>query len=32
MAAVTLYSDFGTQEEKNLSLLPLFPHLFAMKF
>ena len=32
MAAVTLYSDFGTQEEKNRSLLPLFPHLFAMKF
>ena len=30
MAAVTVYSDFGAQEN-SLSLLPLFPHLFAMK-
>ena len=29
MAAVTVHSDFGAQE--NLSLVPLFPHLFAMK-
>ena len=29
MAAVTIHSDFGAQE--NLSLVPLFPHLFAMK-
>ena len=28
--AVTIYSDFGTQENK-VSLFPLFPHLFAMK-
>ena len=32
MAAVTIHSDFGAQEEKNLSLLPLFPLLFAMKW
>ena len=25
MAAVTIHSDFGAQEEKYLSLLPLFP-------
>ena len=31
MAAVTIYSDFGAQENKNLSLSPLFLHLFAMK-
>ena len=30
MAAVTVCSDFGAQE--NLSLFPLFPHLFAMKW
>ena len=29
-AAVTIYTDFGAQED-NLSLFPLFPHLFAMK-
>ena len=28
MAAVTVFSDLGIQE--NLSLLPLFPLLFAM--
>ena len=31
MAAVTICSDFGAQENKSLSLSPLFPHLFAMK-
>ena len=31
MAAVTLCSDFGAQENK-VSLFPLFPHLFAMKW
>ena len=31
MAAVTIYTDFGAQEN-NLSLFPLFPHLFAMKW
>ena len=30
IAAVTICSDFGTQEN-SLSLFPLFPHLFAMK-
>ena len=30
MAAVTICSDFGAQEN-SLSLFPLFPHLFAMK-
>ena len=30
MAAVTLFSDFGAQEN-SLSLFPVFPHLFAMK-
>ena len=30
MAGVAIYSDFGAQEG-NLSPLPLFPHLFAMK-
>ena len=30
IAAVTIYSYFGAQEN-NLSLFPLFPHLFAMK-
>jgi len=29
MAAVTIRSDFGTQENKSLSLFQLFPHLFA---
>ena len=28
MAVVIVYSDFGTQENKNLSLLPLIPLLF----
>ena len=31
MAAVTICSDFGAQENC-LSLFPLFPHLFAMKW
>ena len=31
MAAVTVCSDFGAQENKSLSLFPFFPHLFAMK-
>ena len=31
IAAVTIHSDFGAQENKSLSLLPLFPHLFAVK-
>ena len=31
MAAVTICSDIGAQE-KSLSLFPLFPHLFAMKW
>ena len=31
MAAVMVCSDFGAQENKILLLLPLFPHLFAMK-
>ena len=31
MAAVTICGDFGAQENKSLSLFPLFPHLFAMK-
>ena len=31
MAVVTVYSDFGAQES-SLSLFPLFPHLFAMKW
>ena len=30
MAAVTICSDFGAQEN-SLSLFPLFPHLLAMK-
>ena len=30
MTAVTICSDFGTQET-SLSLFPLFSHLFAMK-
>ena len=29
MAAVTIFSDFGAQEN-SLSLFLLFPHLFAM--
>ena len=31
MATVTVHSDFGALENKNLSLFPHFPHLFAMK-
>ena len=31
MAAVTIWSDFGAQEDKSLSLFPLFPHLCAIK-
>ena len=30
MAAVTISSEFGAQENK-VSRFPLFPHLFAMK-
>ena len=32
MAAITICSDFGAPENKNLSLFPLFPHLPAMKW
>ena len=31
MVAVTIHSDFGA-EENSLSLFPLFPHLFAIKW
>ena len=31
MAAVTVHSDFGAQEN-SLSLFPLFPHLFSVKW
>ena len=31
MAAVTVYSDFGAQENKICHCFPLFPHVFAMK-
>ena len=31
MDAVTICSDFGAQEN-SLSLFPLFPHLFVMKW
>ena len=31
MAAVTIHSDIGVQEKKNLSLLSLFPHIFTIK-
>ena len=31
MAAVTIRSDFGAQEEEMLSLPPSFPLLFAMQ-
>ena len=30
MAEVTIFNDFGAQENKSLSLFPFFPHLFAM--
>ena len=32
MAVVTICSDFGAQNNKSLSLFPLFLHLFAMKW
>ena len=32
MAAVTICRDFGAPQNKVLSLFPLFPHLFAMKW
>ena len=32
MAAVTIHSDSGAQGKKNLSLVPLFSLLFAMKW
>ena len=31
MAAITISCDFGSQED-SLSLFPLFPHLFALKW
>ena len=31
IAAAMVHSNFGTQENK-MSLLPIFPHLFAMKW
>ena len=31
MAAVTVHSDFGAEENKIKSLLPIFPYLCAMK-
>ena len=32
MAAVTIWSDFWSPQNISLSLFPLFPHLFAMKW
>ena len=32
MAAITICSDFGAQKKKSLTLFPLFPHLFPMKW
>ena len=32
MATFTICSDFGAHENKSLSLFPMFPHLFAMKW
>ena len=32
MAAVIICSDSGAKKKKNLTLFPLFPHLFAMKW
>ena len=32
MAAVTICSDFGAPQNKSLTLFPLFPHLFPMKW
>ena len=32
MAAVTICSDFGAQENKVSHCFHLFPHLFAMKY
>ena len=32
MAAVTIHSDFGAQENKVCHCFPLFPHLFSMKW
>ena len=32
MAAVTICSDFWSPRKKSLSLFPLLPHLFAMKW
>ena len=32
MAAVTIHSDFGAQENKVGHYFPFFPHLFAMKW
>ena len=32
MAAIIICSDFGAPQKQSLTLLPLFPHLFAMKW
>ena len=32
MAAVTICSDFWSPKKQSLSLFPLFPHLFVMKW
>ena len=32
MAAVTICSDFGAPKKQSLTLFPLFPHLFPMKW
>ena len=32
MAAITICSDFGAPKDKSLTLFPLFPHLFPMKW
>ena len=32
MAAITICSDFGAPQNKSLTLFPLFPHLFPMKW
>ena len=32
ISAVPSYSDFGSPPKESLSLFPLFPHLFAMKW
>ena len=32
MAAVTICSDFGAPQKLSLTLFPLFPHLFPIKW